>query len=59
MPNEVVVVETPAYQTRTEYGIRSSSGEIVPSGEYKRLKDLTQQLVSTHTSELDERREGA
>ena len=45
MPNQIIVVETPAYETKTEYGTRIT--EATRSEVYGRFEDLTQKLVKT------------
>jgi hypothetical protein len=57
MPNEIIIVESPAYETRTEYGTRVSLGEATPADEYGSFEMLTTKLVNVPKPEVDEQRE--
>jgi hypothetical protein len=54
VPNEIIVVETPVYETRTVYGTQVT--EMTCSEEYGRFADLTQKLVRVSKPEVDEQR---
>jgi hypothetical protein len=54
MPNEIIVIETPVYETRTEYGTQVS--EATGSGEFDAFEDLASKLVQVPKSEIDEQR---
>jgi hypothetical protein len=54
MPNQIIVVETPAYETKTEYGTQIT--EATCSEEHGRFEALTRKLVQVPKSEIDEKR---
>lgn len=54
MPNQIIIVETPTYETKTEYGTRAT--EATYSEEYGRFEDLTRKLVQTPKAEVDKQR---
>jgi hypothetical protein len=54
MPNEIIVVQHPAYETKTDYGFRA---ETAPASDFDSFERLAGALAQVPKSEVDEKRE--
>jgi hypothetical protein len=53
MPNEIIVVQPPRYETKTHYGLHA---EPTATTDFDRFADLATSLVQVPKSEIDAQR---